>query len=150
MVCSLFGHRLCGENMINRIFEAAEKLINEKSVDCFFVGSNGGFDEAGIEALSRIKEKYPDIRCYVVTAYPELNKSDSAMKKLGGLDAIYPIELSLIPGRTAIPQRNKWMAKQAHYILCYIEHDEGGAAASVNYAKMLGKEIFNLGSLSYA
>lgn len=144
MFCSLFGHRNCTDDVSGALLKSAEKLINECNVDCFFVGNQGSFDMIAISVLKQLKEKYAHIRCYVVLAYPNIYKSDFQLKNLGSLDTIYPGELTLVSNQLAIPSRNKWMARQADYVLCYIVHSQGGAAQATDYAKKLGKVIINI------
>lgn len=40
--------------------------------------------------------------------------------------------------------RNREMAERADLIICYIEHQSGGAYQAVQYAEKLGKTVINL------
>ncbi len=40
--------------------------------------------------------------------------------------------------------RNREMVDRADLIICYIEHNEGGAYKTVQYALMMGKTVINL------
>lgn len=142
MVCSLFGHRDCDNGIRNILEETAEQLINEKGVDCFYVGNQGGFDAIAMSVLIGLKEKYPRIRCYVVLAYLKTYNDDFSLKH--SLDGIYPAEVLMAPRDLAIPARNKWMVRQADYVLCCITREKSGAVSSVNYAKNLDKNIINI------
>lgn len=142
MVCSLFGHRDCDDSIRNTLEKTAEQLINEDGVDCFYVGNQGRFDAIAMAVLIELKKKYPHIRCYVVLAYLKTYKDDFYLKH--SLDGIYPAEVLMAPHDLAIPARNKWMARQADYVLCCITREKGGAARSVNYAKNLNKRVINI------
>ncbi|MBQ6701677.1 MAG: hypothetical protein IJN17_01825, partial [Clostridia bacterium] len=48
------------------------------------------------------------------------------------------------PPKTAIQIRNREMIDRADLIICYIEHEKGGAWQSVHYAMKQGKKIVNL------
>ena len=76
-------------------------------------------------------------------AYLKTHADDFYLKH--SLDGIYPAEVLMAPHDMAIPARNKWMARQADYVLCYITRDKGGAASAVRYAKNLNKKIINIG-----
>ena len=40
--------------------------------------------------------------------------------------------------------RNREMEDRADLVICYIEHKEGGAYKTVQYALMMGKTVINL------
>ena len=44
----------------------------------------------------------------------------------------------------AITKRNRWMVEQADIFICYVEKEEGGAYAALEYAQKLNKQIINL------
>lgn len=142
MVCSLFGHRDCSDSIHETLHRVIEKVIIENNVDCFYVGNQGKFDSIAMSVLIKLKEKYPHIHCYVVLAYLKTYSDDFYLKH--SLDGIYPAEVLMAPNDMAIPARNKWMARQADYVLCYITREKGGAASSVRYAKNLNKKIINI------
>ena len=51
-----------------------------------------------------------------------------------------------VPKRFAIDWRNRWMLKQADYVVTYITHSWGGAAKFAEMAERSGKQIVNIGS----
>ncbi len=46
--------------------------------------------------------------------------------------------------KAAIQIRNREMVDRADLIICYIEHEKGGAYQTVKYAKQQGREIINM------
>lgn len=44
----------------------------------------------------------------------------------------------------AIQKRNRYMVDRADLIICYIDHESGGAYQTIQYAKKQGKEIINI------
>lgn len=42
MVCVFYGHRECGEEIVPRLETVLKALIEEKGVDRFYVGTQGG------------------------------------------------------------------------------------------------------------
>ncbi len=143
MVCSLFGHRDCNESIRMVLAKLAEQMIIENGVDCFYVGNQGKFDCIAMSVLINLRKKYPHIRCYVVLAYLKTHNDDFFLKH--SLDGIYPTEVLIAPHNMAITTRNKWMVRQADYVLCYITHQKGGAASAVRFARNLNKKIINIG-----
>ena len=55
-----------------------------------------------------------------------------------------PEEVAVVPPRYAIDRRNKWMLKQADFVVTYITHDWGGAAKFAKMAEKQGKKVINL------
>jgi hypothetical protein len=61
----------------------------------------------------------------------------------------YYDEIEIYPGegayfKSAIEQRNHYMAERADLVICCIEHESGGAYSAVKYAEKNGKKIVNL------
>lgn len=144
-VCSFCGHSSVPESVKAPLIEAIEALITENKVDCFYVGNHGGFDRMVLSALHEAKERHPSMQYAVVLAYmpgkkPEYQYADDA-------ETIYPDGLEAVPRRYAITHRNRWLVDQAEYLIAYIDHDYGGAAQTLRYAR--GKktvQIINIAS----
>ena len=62
-------------------------------------------------------------------------------------DTMYPEGIETVPKRFAIDWRNRWMLKQADYVVTYITHSWGGAAKYEQLAKKHEKIIYNLSNL---
>ncbi len=90
--------------------------------------------------LKEMSAKYPHIRYGVVLAYmPEKKNmhedySDTILAE--GIETVHP--------RFAISLRNKWMLRQAEYVIAYVEHSWGGAAKFVEMAGKQGKHVVNV------
>ena len=75
--CCFFGHRKINETeeLRSKLIELIEKLITEKKVDTFLLGSKSRFNDLCYELVTEIKEKYPHIkRIYVRAEYPYINE----------------------------------------------------------------------------
>ena len=48
------------------------------------------------------------------------------------------------PPKYAIVYRNRWMMREADYVVCAVERKFGGAYTAYRYALRLGKPIYNL------
>ena len=58
-------------------------------------------------------------------------------------EIVYP-ELESVPWKFAISKRNEWMVEQADIVIAFVDHDWGGAATTLQYAKRKKKTIINL------
>lgn len=59
-------------------------------------------------------------------------------------DTIFPEGIETVPKRFAISWRNRWMLKQADYVVTYVTHSWGGAAQFAEMAKRQHKKIVNV------
>lgn len=59
-------------------------------------------------------------------------------------DLMYPDEVAKAPPQVAILRRNEYIAKNADYIVCYINRKSGGAYKAVEIARKHDKKIINL------
>lgn len=137
-----FGHRDSSSELMPILRTEIEKLITQKDVNSFYVGTNGNFDVMVHQVLKEIKEQHPQIEYTVVLAYVNdlyrYNKDDNVL---------LPEEIDNVPNRFAIPARNNWMIDKSRYVICYINKNYGGAYKSVNRAKSAGKTIINLAEI---
>ena len=75
MICTFFGHRNCPENNKNVIKTILIDLIENKSVNMFYVGNHGNFDDMVIRILMELVEVYSFINFNIVLAYmPKLKE----------------------------------------------------------------------------
>ena len=49
-------------------------------------------------------------------------------------ESIYP-DIEKTPPRFAIVKRNEWMINNSDFLIAYVEHNWGGAAKTLEYAK---------------
>lgn len=137
-VCTFFGHSECPEDTKKRLCEAIIDLIENHSVDTFYVGNHGTFDAIVRSVLRELKTVYPHIRYAVVLAYmPEETEADQS-------DTMLPEGIETVPKRFAIFWRNRWMLRYSEYVVTYITHSWGGAAQFAETAERQGKTVINL------
>ena len=55
-----------------------------------------------------------------------------------------PFEVSGFPKRYAISYRNKFMAQNCDFMICFVQYSLGGARAAMKMAQKSGKTVFNL------
>ena len=135
--CTFFGHRDCPVHIRPRVYESVVDLIENYAVTMFYVGNHGAFDRMVRGVLRELTVIYPQIRYGVVLAYMPSADEDQS-------DTMLPEGIETAPKRFAITWRNRWMLRQADYVVSYVTHDWGGAAQFVQQARRKGKKIIDL------
>ena len=140
--CTFFGHRDCPSSIKPKLRRALVDLIENHTVDMFYVGQQGTFDAIVRSVLKELVLVYPHINYAVVLermppkreAFDTRDYSDTMLPE--GIESVHP--------RFAISWRNKWMLRQSDYVVTYITHSWGGAAQFAELAERHRKVIINL------
>lgn len=135
MTCTFFGHSNTPLEIRGKLKTTLIDLIENRSVDLFYVGDKGNFDRLALSVLREIGAVYP-IRYYIVLAYLPKEKTDSS--------TLFPEGIETVPKRFAINFRNKFMVEQSDIVVAYITHSFGGAAKFVEMAVKKKKTVINL------
>lgn len=87
-----------------------------------------------IAAVKRAKVQHPNIRLFLMLPYlPEHGRSLPDMK---GYDStVYPEGMEKVPCKLAIPRLNHIMVKDSDYVIAYVVHSWGGAAATLEQTR---------------
>ncbi len=139
MVVSFFGHKNTPSTVKPLLKQTVQQLIEENEEITFLVGTHGGFDLMVQSVLKELSERYPRISCNIVLSYLPLDNSEQYE-----LPTLYPEGIEFVPKRFAISFSNNYMVNECDTVVCYIDHDWGGAAQFVEKAKKRGKAIINL------
>ena len=108
-VCTFFGHHDCPSSIKPKLREVLIDLIENQSVDMFYVGNKGAFDRLVRAALQELKQEYPQIRYAVV-----LERMPGKQNKEN------PEGIENVPPRFAVSWRNRWMLRQADFAVTYV------------------------------
>lgn len=139
--CSFFGHRDYNGDK-DKLIDTVRKLIVCRNVDEFYVGNQGSFDFAVLQALRQLQKEFFHIRYSVVLAYhPSVNRYSDAVRSE---ETLFPEEMDKIPLRFAIAKRNEWMISKSDYAVVFVKHPIGGAAKYKELAEKKGLEVINL------
>ena len=127
--------------------EQIRKLINENEYVDFLVGRNGDFDQCVSSSVLRVRKNYRDDNSALVLVLPYptaeyLNNENYFHDYYTDIEISYAA--SVAHPKSAIQIRNREMGDRADLIICYIEHEKGGACQSVQYAIKQGKTVINL------
>ncbi len=147
--CCFVGHRTIKvtEELKLSLYETIEKLIAENSVDTFLFGSKSRFNDQCLETVTKLKEKYPQIkRIYVRAEYPNISE-DYKNYLLENYEVTYYPEKIKNSGKAAYVERNYEMIDNSRYCIFY--YDEGsaptarksGTKIALDYAVKKGKQM---------
>ena len=141
-ICTFFGHRDCPSSIKPKLHNVIINLIEKEHVDLFYVGNHGAFDAMVRAQLRELEQIYPNIRYAVVLAY--LPQKSNEFDPQNYSDTIFPEGIETVPKRFAISWRNRWMLRQADYVVTYVTHSWGGAAQFAEMAKRQHKKVINI------
>ena len=141
-VCTFFGHHDCPAEVKPKLREILTDLIENHSVDMFYVGNKGAFDRMVRSVLRELAQEYAHIYYAVVLERMPGKQSEDYPEDYS--DTMLPEGIVEAPPRFAIVWRNKWMLRQADYVVTYVTHSWGGAAQFAAMAEKQRKEVINL------
>lgn len=136
--CTFFGHRDCPSDTKDILIEVLIDLIENQSVNMFYVGNNGAFDRLVRGVLRELVHEYPQIQYAVVLERMPSEQDENAQ------DTMLPEGIEEVPPRFAISWRNNWMLRRADYVVTYITHSWGGAAKFAEAAARQKKTMIDL------
>ena len=119
--CIFFGNRTATSDLSEKIISKIKYLINEKGVNLFYVGNHGNFDKIVMQCLIEVKKQYENIDYAIVLAYMPKKELDYTDK------TIFPEGQESALPKYAINKRNKWMLKNADYLITYVSHPGNSA-----------------------
>ena len=140
--CTFFGHRDCSSSIKPKLREVLIDLIENYSVDMFYVGQQGAFDGIVRSVMKELVSVYPHIRYAVVLERLPSKRDEFDIRDYS--DTMLPEGIETVHPRFAISWRNKWMINQSDYVVTYITHSWGGAAKFVEIAERQKKHITNI------
>ena len=111
------------------------------------MGRNGEFDQCVSSTVLRVRKNVRDDNSALVLVLPYptaeyLNNEDYFHEYYTDIEISNAA--SVAHPKSAIQIRNREMVDRADLIICYIEHEKGGAWQTVKYAIEQGKTVINL------
>ncbi len=139
--CTFIGHSDCYnyESVEEKLYLAIERLIVEKSVSTFYVGTHGRFDKYAYMVLCELEKIY-QIKVFVVLSHMHTIPEYCTNAKL-----LYPESVKKTPYKFAIVKRNEYMIKNSQFMICYINNSFSNTYNFVKLALNKKLEIVNLG-----
>ena len=123
------------------------ELIQSHEFVEFLVGRDGEFDQIVSSAGRRLKAEWGDSICALTLVLPYMRAeySDNMKSFEAYYDSIEVCEESAIAHpKGAIQIRNRRMVDRSDMVVCYIDHEYGGAYQTIQYAKKQKKKIINI------
>ena len=146
---AFFGHRYIDNplKVEELLEEQIRKLINEKEYVDFVVGRNGEFDQCVSSTVLRVRKNVRDDNSALVLVLPYataeyLNNENYFHEYYTDIEISHAA--SVAHPKSAIQIRNREMIDRADLVICYIEHEKGGAWQTVQFAIKQGKNVINL------
>lgn len=147
--CCVFGHRMiaANEKLKSWAYEVVESLIVRENVDHFLFGSKSQFCDFCLEVVTKLKEKYPQVKQIYVRAeypYPDERYQNYLLKRF---DDTYIPKGVLDAGRAVYVKRNFEMIDNSKFCIVYYDEKnapvtrKSGTKIALDYAVKKGKTI---------
>ncbi len=146
---AFFGHRYV-DNIIkveDFLEDQIRKLIDENEYVDFLVGRNGDFDQCVSSSVLRVRKNHRDDNSALVLVLPYPTAEYLNNENYYYTDVEISHAASVAHPKSAIQIRNREMVDRADLIVCYIEHEKGGAWQTVEYAMKQGETVINLANM---
>lgn len=146
---SFFGHREIENALeVERKLEGKiTELIQTKQYIEFLVGREGEFDILAASVVKRVKKQMDYGNCSLIWVLPYMKAEfrDNEKEFLEYYDDVEICEQSTKAHfKSAMQIRNRAMVDRADLVICCIQHKNGGAYKTVQYAEKQDKNIFVL------
>ena len=146
---SFFGHRYIDRfrTIEDQLEELIIKLLREHEYVDFLVGRNGDFDQLVSSTIKRVKREFRDDNCAHILVLPY---NTSEFQNNEDSFAEYYDEIEICPEshaahfKAATQIRNRNMVDRSDLVICYVEHNSGGAYQTMQYALKQEKIVVNL------
>ena len=149
--CFLSGHRDIPKERYpeiqKQIEQAAEHLIAE-GVHYFGVGGAMGFDTLAALTVLKLRQRHPGVRLVLILPCQDHDFSwpgeDREIFQKIAAEADKVVYTSERYTSGCMYKRNRHMAEQSGWCICYLDRATGGTAYTVSYAQSVGVKVINL------
>ena len=153
--CCFTGHRIIPEDeyagIQKRLENEIENLIHQ-GVYLFIAGGALGFDTMAAQAVIKLRTEFPHIGLILVPPHAGHTKHwhEKDQKIYGQILEQADVEMHMAEHYYdgCMQARNRYMALNSRFCICYLTKSTGGTAYTVNYAKKKGLRIINLAQSS--
>ena len=151
---SFFGHRVINRSIdvTERLENIIENFVKSKEYVEFLVGRDGDFDILVSSVICRITKKYNygNTAHVLVLPYMRAEYRDNEESFLKYYDEVEICEKSCKAHyKSAIQIRNRDMVDRSELVVCYVENQQGGAYATMQYALKQCKKVINVADEVY-
>jgi uncharacterized phage-like protein YoqJ len=149
--CFFSGHR---DILLEKYPEVQAKLeqtvegLIDQGVQYFGAGGALGFDTLAALTILKLKRQHPEIRLALILPYKDYGSNwPDKVRKFAEQITNWADKVVYTSERYyngCMYKRNRHMAEQSGWCVCYLERATGGTAYTVSYAKSVGVQIINL------
>lgn len=146
---SLFGHRQVNNpiEVAENLKRVVEELIRSKEYVDFLIGRDGDFDILASSVIKRVKEDMDWGNSSLVLVLPYMTAEYRDNEK-NFHDYYDDVEICSEAAKghfkAAFQIRNRHMVDRSDLVICYVEHNSGGAYQAKKYAEKAGKNIMGI------
>lgn len=150
---SFFGHRQLSDSLTTekKLQKVIQEFLTTREYVEFLVGRDGEFDQLVSSTVRRCKREIRDDNSSLVLVLPyetaEYRNNEQSFHE-------YYDEVEVCTAaaekhfKSAHQTRNRLMVDRSQLVVVCIEHESGGAYATMRYAKKLGVQVINLAKTS--
>ena len=137
-MCFMAGHADAPMELLPRIVEQAQQLVERWGVTRFLVGHYGNFDRLAVQAIKQLKIAYPQIKLILLLPYYSANQTMEISNEFD--ETIYPEGLETVPYRYAIVKANRWAVAAADHMMVHQHYSVGNTFRLMKYAQSVEKK----------
>lgn len=141
--CMFCGHRSVYDDVRKKVNHAILDLIDNHGVTVFYSGNKGLFDDICSGEVRDIKKIYKEIKLCWIAPYFTQSINNNREFNQEFFDEIIVLDLN-VHYKQAITERNRYMVRHSDYMICYVNHDYGGAYDTMKYAEKMGVKIIRI------
>ena len=146
---SFFGHRYVERvaEIENRLDKLLHGLITQREYVDFLIGREGEFDLLASAAIKRAIRSYGcgNTHFPLVLPYMKAEYRDNEQSYLDYYDEVEICSNSAeAHPKSAIQVQNRNIIDRSDLVICCIQHKNGGAYRTIQYAEKQGKKIVNI------
>ena len=141
----LFGHHNFSDHKIldEKLYPLLKDLLRIHAYVEIYIGRDGEFDIYAATIVKNVQKVMDTSNSEFICVLPYIKKDIEYYEKYYD-SIIIPDCVRSVHPKGAITKRNRWMVEQADFLICYVEHENGGAYSALKYAKKLKKKRINL------
>lgn len=146
---SFFGHREIRDMSAveDALMPILRGLITTKEYVEFLVGRDGDFDRIVSSTIRKATAKYGNGNTSHILVLP-YERADYRDNKAEFEAYYHEVQICHESAEThpkaAITIRNRAMIEKSDLVICFVEHNSGGAFKAIKYAEKLGKKVVRL------
>lgn len=151
ITCCFTGHRTIApglDSYLTRRITDGIQYLYALNVKTFLTGGAIGFDTLAAQAVIKFREKYSDVRLFVIAPCHDQDRYWNQQSKdkyhyiLKCADEVIYLSEQYHSG--CMHLRNRYLVDNSSTCICYRVKHSGGTAYTVEYAKQQGLKVFNL------